>query len=419
MKTKIFITNNWLCYQKWIDMAKLIKYFKVNNCIVTKNPRNADYIILVTCGAHKKRERECFDLINKLNKYKAELIIAGCLPGFVPKKLKQAFRGRTILTKDLHEIDKIFSNFKTKFSDIPETHSPPYEYLSLLKRIPLLAFLAKNLFPLKPFCMKYILCIIKAVTQKELPIAIIRIAFGCSNYCSYCITHRATGKLKSKLLNVCLKEYQELINQGYRNFLITGEDTGAYGIDINSSLSELLEKFYEISKGINATWSLESMNPKWVIKYKNTISKYIKIGKIRKISCPIESGSDRILKLMNRNYKIKEFEDILRKFKKINPDLLLETHAIVGFPSETEKDFSDTLKVINNIGFDSTSLNTYSDNKNSPSFKLSNKIDNKTIQKRIKLAKKNLYKIRIGIPLQHFDQNLSKDKLKTKTSCKH
>ena len=87
------------------------------------------------------------------------------------------------------------------------------------------------------------------------------------------------------------------------------------------------------------SWHLEQLHPKWVIKYRDVLSRYVAEGKIRFIRCAIQSGSNRILRLMNRHHSIEEITEIFEKFRRLQPRLYLSTQLMVGFPSETEEDF--------------------------------------------------------------------------------
>ena len=113
-KKKIFLINKG-CLRRELDASKLADYFKLNECSISKNPNNADFIIFVTCAFKKEMEDNCFDILKKLNKYKGEVIVLGCLPGISPSRLKKEFKGKSLVTKNLMKLITFFLNLKLNF----------------------------------------------------------------------------------------------------------------------------------------------------------------------------------------------------------------------------------------------------------------------------------------------------------------
>jgi tRNA A37 methylthiotransferase MiaB len=150
-----------------------------------------------------------------------------------------------------------------------------------------------------------------------------------------------------------------------------------------------------VDNGLSVKWNLNNLHPRWAIKYKDGLSKYISEGKIALIGCPIQSGSDRILRLMNRHHGIEEIANVLKEFKKIHPTLNLYTHFIVGFPSETEQEFMATINAVKDIGFDSALIFPYSDGCDSISSRMNEKIPEDIINERLKRAVNLLSRERI------------------------
>lgn len=393
---KIFITSNTAhCHRRSLDATRLIKYFKLNCCKIVSNPKDSTHIIVITCAFHQDTEDRAVILIEELSKYNKELIIVGCLPGVAPERIQQFSKAKFVPTQNLNEIDLIFNNFKIKFSELPDANflaksiAQPSDTL-----FHALLTVLKRLYSKCLYCLKYEFT--KRLKKRKVQLlpnymdrsyvcANIRVSEGCTGNCSYCIIRKAIGKLKSKPLETCLKEYRILLDQGKREFAITADNVGAYGIDINSTFAELLEEMSKIDNGLNAKWIILDLHPRWAIQYKSELIKLIKDGRIKHILCPVQSGSSRILGLMNRYTDIEQIKMTLSEFKKANPDFSITSHFIVGFPSETEQDFQATLNFVDEVKIDPIFL-PYSDRKGTISYELQDKIDPEIIKNRMQKA---------------------------------
>jgi len=178
--------------------------------------------------------------------------------------------------------------------------------------------------------------------------AFVKIQDGCNNFCSYCIIPYMRGNIRSKCLNVAISEIKDLVNNGYQEIVLTGIHTGSYGTGLDYDLTDLI---HEISKIENlkririSSIEITELNDKFLkeLKNNNKICNHLHI--------PIQSGSDKILKLMNRKYTIEEYKKIINKIRIIRPNINITTDIIVGFPNETEEDFNETIKNLKDIGF--------------------------------------------------------------------
>ena len=167
--------------------------------------------------------------------------------------------------------------------------------------------------------------------------------------------------------------------------MLVGGDTGAYGIDLNLSFPFLLKQI--ISKTTINKLYIHDLNVRWIMhdldQFIQVLSEDI-LCKVRILSIPIQSGSDKILKLMNRKYTSDDIVKIFSIIKNIRPDIRLSTHIIVGFPSEDENDFNTTISLLNNLPIDFISCFPYSEHIESKSFNLYPKIHPIVTNKRIK-----------------------------------
>ncbi len=178
--------------------------------------------------------------------------------------------------------------------------------------------------------------------------AYVKIQDGCNNFCSYCIIPYVRGNIRSKREDDILKEVNNLLASGHKEIVLTGIHTGHYGADINSSLSKLLEKLVLI-RGlkrirISSIEITELTDDVLNLFLENSIL-------VDHLHIPLQSGSDTVLKRMNRKYDTKYFLDKIAKIREIRPDISITTDVIVGFPGETEDEFNETLETCKKIKF--------------------------------------------------------------------
>ncbi len=216
----------------------------------------------------------------------------------------------------------------------------------------------------------------------------IRISTGCLGNCTYCGTRKAIGKLKSKPPDVCLAEYKRLLEKGHRRVVIGSEDSGAYGRDIDTTLPDLLESLRRIDHGYKTRWYLTSLKPAWLLKFRSQILKLAADGKISHLECPIQSGSERILKRMNRPSDLKALSEVFTAITRVAPDTRLMTHIIVGFPSETNQDFLETMNMVKRHPFHTITLNPYDDKPQSAASKMEEKVTTDIITARYKVVQR-------------------------------
>ncbi len=407
-QNKIHIIYNG-CQMRSLDAARLHNYFTLNNQLIVDNPDESDFNLVITCGVIRKQVNSSFVLIEDYLKYKGQLIVMGCAPDIAPDEFGERFKVQALTTKNLNDIDKFFPDFTVKFKDVPFAHEPyknhvEYDVFKERERNEKIEDFIGEFKLSKKFMAKCISTVKSKMGSGNLKpgekpeVRYINIGSGCRNKCAYCGIRNAIGPLKSKLLEDCLKEYKELIDQGYRNFRIIADDLGAYGLDINTSFAELLNKFSEVDKGTGSRWIFEDLNPKWLLKYKDDLYKYVKKKKIIEILCPLQSGNNRILKLMNREYDINEVIDLLIKFKSANPLITLISHAIVGFPSETEEEFLDTLKMLERLDCEELTILGYHDSEGILSHKIEPKIEQAVIEERLNRVRELLSNLKTPLP---------------------
>jgi len=166
--------------------------------------------------------------------------------------------------------------------------------------------------------------------------------------CSFCITKLAKGNLQSFPKEDIINEIKKRIEEGYKRINLTSTDNGCYGLDINTSLVSLLKNITEIPGDFKIRIGM--INPNYAKLYLNDLIKIYKSDKIIKfLHIPVQSGSNKILKDMNRKYKVQDFINVVSKFRKNILGINISTDIIVGYPTESEEDFEETLNLVKKI----------------------------------------------------------------------
>ena len=211
--------------------------------------------------------------------------------------------------------------------------------------------------------------------------AFVKIQDGCDAFCSYCIIPYARGPIRSKDPKTVIKEITSLVENGYKEIILTGIHTGKYGKDINYTFEQLLKEIIKIKNLYRIRISSIEIN-----ELTDPILDLIKDNKIiaKHLHIPLQSGSDKILKLMDRKYDLKFYKDRIEKIRKMIKDVSITTDLIVGFPNENEKDMEDTLKFLKEIKFTKIHTFPYSKREGTKAASMENQIDETIKRKRVK-----------------------------------
>ena len=202
--------------------------------------------------------------------------------------------------------------------------------------------------------------------------ALVKIEDGCENFCSYCIIPYVRGRVRSKRPEKVIEEVKRLVNNGYKEIVLTGIHTGHYGADLKdydfSDLLLELEKIDNLDRIRISSIEITELNDKFL----SVLRKSKKI--VNHIHIPLQAGSDHILKLMNRKYDKKYYLDKINKIRKIRPDMAVTTDVIVGFPLESDYDFNETIAFVKEVSFAGGHVFPFSRRNGTPAAKMSGQI---------------------------------------------
>ena len=343
---------------------------KNNNYTVVDFEDKADIYIINTCSVTNESDKKSRKMINraKKNNPAAIIIVMGCYS--------------QVNAEDI-DVDIVLGNKdKSKIVEIIE------EYIKTKQKKKIIYDLTKVDFE------KMEITNFDSHTR-----AFVKIQDGCNAFCSYCIIPYVRGRVRSKDPEDVIKEVTTLVEKGYKEIVLTGIHTGRYGTDINTTLEELLNKLVNIPNIYRIRLSSIEINEitpgiKELLKENKVMAKHLHI--------PLQSGSNKILKLMNRRYNKEEFLSMVDNLRDI-PDISLTTDLIVGFPNEGEEEFNETIDTLKKIGFTKIHTFPYSKRKGTPAAIMDNQVSPEEKKKRVHrildLSNKyehNFYESKIG-----------------------
>ncbi|MBQ5446553.1 MAG: tRNA (N6-isopentenyl adenosine(37)-C2)-methylthiotransferase MiaB [Lachnospiraceae bacterium] len=228
----------------------------------------------------------------------------------------------------------------------------------------------------------------------------VNIMFGCNNFCSYCIVPYVRGRERSRKPEDIVNEIQKLVNDGVSEIMLLGQNVNSYGKNLEEEITfaELLRRVEKI-EGLKRIRFMTS-HPK---DLSDDLIEVMKNSKkiCRQLHLPLQSGSSRILKIMNRHYDKEKYINLAEKIRREIPDISLSTDIIVGFPGETEEDFKDTLDVVNRIRFDSAYTFIYSKRTGTPAAKMDDQIPKDVIKDRFDRLLATVHEISNEQTLKH------------------
>ncbi len=220
----------------------------------------------------------------------------------------------------------------------------------------------------------------------------VNIMFGCNNFCSYCIVPYVRGRERSRQPEDILAEIQKLADDGVVEIMLLGQNVNSYGktLDNPVSFAQLLREIEKI-QGIQRIRFMTSHPKDLSDELIQVMQQSKKI--CRQLHLPLQSGSTRLLKEMNRRYTKESYLALVDKIKTAMPDIGLSTDIIVGFPGETEEDFLDTMDVVRKVGYDSAYTFIYSKRSGTPAAQIENTLDKDTVRIRFEILLKEIQQI--------------------------
>ncbi len=299
------------------DAEYIIGQLQQKGYALTEDKKKADLIVLVTCGVKKPTEDKIITRLINLSGLEKPIIVAGCLPRINLKVIREVFPGFAAVM-DPNTIDKIC-----------------YICEEVIQGKRNLVIFSENI-PVREALPKVRLSKFTEIVQ---------ISHGCLGSCTYCAEKMVRRLYKSFPPEDIVKHVRRAIREGVKEILLTALDTGCYGLDIGENLVTLLKRIIMLRGKYRVRVGM--MNPLYAYKMLDELLEVYQSERVyRFIHIPLQSGSNRVLEEMDRQYRAEDFIRVVRRLRDRYEDITIVTDVIIGFPTETERDFEDTLRVI-------------------------------------------------------------------------
>ena len=317
----------------------------------TPNPEEADVVVMNTCSVREHADKRFFGMLGQFKKQKKNnpdfiICICGCMPQqpHIVEEIRKSFSWVDIVfgTQTIAEFPNLLMERirtgKKQFSIIANNETIPEEKESKRK-----------------FAHK----------------ALVNITYGCNNFCTYCIVPYTRGREKSRSLRAVKQEIINLVNDGVKEVMLLGQNVNSFRDADGNNFAALIRALDEV-EGLERIRFMTS-HPKDLSD--ELIACFGDCKKLcHNIHLPVQSGSDEVLRRMNRHYNRERYMEIVKKLRATCPDLSISTDIIVGFPGETEEDFLDTLSLVREVEYDSAFTFIYSPRVGTPAAKYDNQI---------------------------------------------
>ena len=342
-ETKYYLTLTYGCQMNEADSERLAGQLRVAGYQYTEDMDKADVIIINTCCVRESAEKKIYGKIGELKRLKAanpNLIIgiAGCMAQKDQDKLfqKASHIDLVLGTYNIHQLLEL----------IKEIENSREKVLAVWDQ-------AERLAPDTP------------TIRKNRISAWVPIMYGCNNFCTYCIVPYVRGRERSRPVSDIMKEIEELGQEGFREITLLGQNVNSYGKDNTNGIDfagllKTIDQEAQIERIRYMTSHPRDMN-------EDVIAVIASSSKVcEHFHLPIQSGSDSVLTRMNRGYTKADYRNLVRKVREVLPDASLTTDLIVGFPGETDQEFEETLKFLQEILFDAAYTFLYSQRSGTP-----------------------------------------------------
>jgi threonylcarbamoyladenosine tRNA methylthiotransferase CDKAL1 len=377
LKKACVLTNG--CPENQLDSARIQTYFKENGWQIADNVKDANIILFNACGLTESSELSSIHAIHNIKKQikdNQRLIVWGCLPKIHPEMLFETHQEISFGEREIDKLDEIINATKSiNEITVNEIFQPlyresrwhrrskidrlPIKFVDLLYlRLTSSNYLRSRIVYDSPSPLIQLDTTGKDGTGNNSSNFYIKIATGCLGNCSYCAVKKSRGNIKSKPIEDVMSEFKAGLSLGFTEFSLLGTDLGPYGRDLGYNLADLITKMVNVKGDFKI--GLRNIHPLFLKQMIDDLVPAFATGKIWFTGVPVESGSDRILKLMKRGYSVGDFKEGIQRLKKAHPDLFISTQIMVNFPTETAKDFAESMNLFDESNFDYAEIYSFS-----------------------------------------------------------
>jgi tRNA-2-methylthio-N6-dimethylallyladenosine synthase len=353
MTPKLYIQTNG-CQMNEYDSDKMRDVLSASHGFeLIDDPKQADVLLLNTCSIREKAQEKVFSALGKWRSIKEKrpgviIGVGGCVASQEGAALQKRapFVDIVFGPQTLHRLPQLLDQARSKQQPVVDISFPEIEKFDALPE-----------------------------PRAEGPKAFVSVMEGCSKYCSFCVVPYTRGEEISRPLNDVIAEIETLARQGVREINLLGQNVNAYRGEMeDGDITDFAMLLHHVAavEGIDRIRFTTSHPVEFT---DSLIEAFAEIPQlVNHLHLPVQSGSDRILKLMKRGHTRADYIETIRKLREIRPDICLSSDFIIGFPGETEQDFEDTLALVNEIGFDLSFSFVYSPRPGTPAAELSDDV---------------------------------------------
>ncbi len=352
----VYFTEDDMCTTQKLQLARVQDWFIANGWSVVTNALEADMPICLTCNGWKLLEDNSFERINRLKSLGLEdkMVVFGCINDAHPIKVSEVFSGKTISNAKIDEqIDSLIPNASVSFADVP--HS--------------------SVFRRKEDYRVY-----------DLSKQFVNVANGCSFNCSFCTHKPGLGERRSRTISDIVEQVNSLVKFNVRIVVLTGMETGFYGLEFDTDFAEMLESVLNTSDSFEV--HIAQFQPQGIHKLYKKLLPLVQSKRVTDFQIPIQTTSKRLLKMMRRSDQTDKVGPFIDELRKKNTRAILRTDLIVGWPTETMEELDDSLGFAVEH-FDEIAVYAIELNPDLPAWKYKDlEFSREEIARRIKYAKK-------------------------------
>ena len=392
---KVHVVSNNYCNEAKLETQRLINIIRNASAppayTYTNKIDDADLIIFYTCGHLQTTEADSMNTIRRIlsqKKASSELIVWGCLPKINPESVRRVYRGPMVGPEDWAFFYELFDQPEETADNVNANALSIDDGLTI-----------ENAGPFSRAFWRF-WRFLRYFDVQPKRIWHIRIVSGCANCCTYCSDKLAYRSVRSQPIDRIIQQFAHGLRNGYTYFSFVGRDLGSYGCDMGLSLADLLQAIYEKHPDQDYKLLLDQVSPNKLIDIYPDLDSSILSNKVFELGSHIQSGSDRILNLMGKRFKVDEWIRVIKSISRDHPQIRLQTSIMVGFPTESEQNFRESINLVNNALFDEIFIYEYNERPGLPSLRIKGRISEKTKRKRERrmnfYATLNMYKKRIS-----------------------
>jgi len=341
-----FVATNG-CIEASLSTKQMMDFLKENDHSITKDVKEADLVVFWACGLREFKRRDSVETVRRLRsemKSGARLTVWGCLTKVEPSMLDEVYDGNLIGPNDLKEINDLVDRVRCPINAIgcsgsdldfdfrEDSGTPQYKKDTSTYLMERILFGAAKRFVIKK--------------RNTGPHYYVRVATGCTGACSYCTEKLTWGYVRSRNAQDIIREVGAGLDRGYSSIVLQAGDLGSYGVDTGTSLPTLLDSVIDAYKDRKFSLILSQVEPGQLMQHQEALKSAFSSGRIASIGIPVQSGSDSILKAMNRGYSSAQWREAIIGINRQYPEIDVTTHIMVGFPGETMEDLEATISLL-------------------------------------------------------------------------